>query len=232
MVQRAAVIDRRTPGMSAMRLVAIITYIVVNFAIWSALPSLHLGGGALVRLAAMLALIFVATLIHELGHAVAVHAVGGRIHAIMVMPLRLQLQPRRLKFARPAGVGDLGGYVSYTLDRIEPRRGHAIIAAAGPAANIALYLLASLAVVLLSDAQAPVVLLLGDQVIEHAGPAGLPSQAEVSAWIFRQQWLALIGALGTLSLGMALLNLIPFRGSDGDHILRALSARYRNGRKR
>lgn len=212
-----------------MRELAILAYLIVNFAIWSALPSIHLGGGFLARLVTVLLLMFVVTLVHELGHAAAVRWLGGQIKVIMVTPFHLQFKPRRLKLAMPAGRGDIGGYVSYTLDRIDPRRGHAIIAAAGPAANLALAALAMLVVAMLAEPHVATV------VSESSGmmhDARFPSDASIQAWLFRRQYSALAHALAVISGGLALFNLIPFKGSDGDHILFALSARYRRARTR
>jgi len=85
---------------------------------------------------AVLVIGFVAVLIHELGHAVAANTVGGRVSRIVVFPIEYVVASRKLRFVRHWGRGDLGGYVSYTLDRIEARRRHAIVAIAGPLANI------------------------------------------------------------------------------------------------
>jgi Zn-dependent protease len=84
----------------------------------------------------ILALVFVAILIHELAHALAAVAVGARVSRIVVVPFELTLRPRRLRLIRRRVRGDLGGYVSYTLDRIEASKRHAIVAIAGPLANI------------------------------------------------------------------------------------------------
>lgn len=85
----------------------------------------------------ILALVFVAVLIHELAHAAAAAAMGARVSRIVVVPFEYTLRPRKLGFLKHRVRGDLGGYVSYTLDRIEARRRHAIVAVAGPLANIA-----------------------------------------------------------------------------------------------
>lgn len=79
---------------------------------------------------------FVAVLIHELAHAVAANAVGGRVGRIVAFPLEFVVSTRKLRFTRHWGRTDLGGYVTYTLDRIEAAKRHAVVAGAGPAANI------------------------------------------------------------------------------------------------
>jgi Zn-dependent protease len=202
------------------RIVATILYVIINIAVIGALSELRLGGNYVARLGMVLLLTFCATLVHELGHALAVRATGGQIKVIVVVPFRLQLKPRRFKLAPPTGAGDIGGYVRYTLDRINARSKHGLIAAAGPAANILLALLAGLAALWLA---APPEL--------RPETPGLP-HGSVASWLLRRQLSDLSGALATLSAGMALLNLIPFKGSDGDHILHALSARYRRMRSK
>lgn len=203
-----------------MRIVATILYVIINIAVIGALSELRLGGNYLARLGMVLLLTFCATLVHELGHALAVRATGGQIKAIMVVPFRLQFKPRRFKLAPPAGAGDIGGYVRYSLDRINARSKHGMIAAAGPAANILLAIVAGSAALLLSAAPH----------LTSPIPPALPADVQVTNWLLRRQLSDLAGALATLSAGMALLNLIPFKGSDGDHILYALSARYRRTR--
>jgi Zn-dependent protease len=193
-----------------MRVVALALYVIVNIAVIGALSELRFGGSYLGRFALVLLLTFCATLVHELGHALAVRLTGGQIKTILVVPFRLQLKPRRLKLAAPTGAGDIGGYVRYTLDRINARSKHGLIAAAGPAANIVLAMLAGLAALWLAA----------------------PRNSEVASWLLHRQLSDLSGALAALSAGLAFLNLIPFKGSDGDHILHALSARYRRTRSR
>lgn len=75
-------------------------------------------------------------------------------------------------------------------------------------------------------------------VVEGAPPIGLPSTSPglpsdelIQAWVTRRRHIALAESLVVISAGMALLNLIPFKGSDGDHILYALSSRYRRTRR-
>jgi Zn-dependent protease len=142
----------------------------------------------------ILALVFAAILIHELAHAVAAVAVGARVSRIVVVPFEFTLRPRRLRLIRRPVRGDLGGYVSYTLDRIEARKRHAIVAVAGPFANI------------VTGLAAGGVHAGGVQLLDGVG--GLPAESAVAT------------AFAILSVGMGLANLIPFDGSDGTRLLR------------
>jgi Zn-dependent protease len=135
MVQRAAVLDRLAVPV-IMRPLAWVVLAITSIAAQGALAqsSWRLGvGGAWL---AILLIGFVAVLIHELGHAVVANAVGGRVGRIVVFPIEFTVTSRKLRLVRHWGRGDLGGYVTYTLDRVEARRRHAIVAIAGPAANI------------------------------------------------------------------------------------------------
>jgi membrane-associated protease RseP (regulator of RpoE activity) len=207
-----------------MRLIAALVYLIGVYAVLLALPNFYLPGNLGARLAAVWLAVFVATLAHEIGHAWAVRALGGQVRVFMVAPFKLQLKPRRLTLAIPIGNGDLGGYVSYTLDRVEARRGHALIAAAGPAANIVLALLAALAAVLIAGPQGIAAVATG-----YSG-GHPPSHAEFQAWMTRRDHIALAEFLAVVSAGMALANLIPFKGSDGGRIYGALTHRSRGKR--
>ncbi|CAN5522430.1 hypothetical protein BH10PSE14_BH10PSE14_18940 [soil metagenome] len=121
-----------------LRLVAKALLLLTSVAMYGALNALHARGGVLTSILLAALLTFVAILCHELAHAAAAHFVGARIRAIVALPFRLRLHPPRLELIGRGGRGDLGGYVSYTLDRIDVCRKHAIIAAAGPLANLVL----------------------------------------------------------------------------------------------
>lgn len=172
-----------------MRPAGIVLYVIANLFVLQALP-VWVGGNLLFRILLALLITFVATLAHELGHALAARLAGAEVRTMMVVPLRLQLRPRRFTLAGPAGNGDIGGYVTYTLDRIDTRRKRAWIAAAGPIANMVLSALVSVV--------APLFYVLG-------GRGAL-------------DWC---GTLAGFSFLMAIYNLIPFPGSDGQHLLQA-----------
>ena len=135
MVQRAAGVDRRAVPV-IMRPIAWVVLAITSVAAQGALAQSKLHVGISGAWLAVLLIGFVAVLIHELGHAVAANAVGGRVGRIVVFPVEFVVASRRLQLVRRWGRGDLGGYVTYTLDRIEARRRHAIVAIAGPVANI------------------------------------------------------------------------------------------------
>ena len=69
---------------------------------------------------------------------------GRRIDRFVAFPFELRFRPWRLGFAEPTGGRDLGGEVVDDVDWPETRREHALIAAAGPAANFLLALIAVL----------------------------------------------------------------------------------------
>jgi len=77
-------------------------------------------------------------LVHELGHAFTAQHLGMAVHAIAVGPFKVNFKPRRLGWSDQILGRDVGGSVVYdeTLGRFLSRRTHALIAAAGPAANL------------------------------------------------------------------------------------------------
>ncbi|HWU95229.1 MAG TPA: M50 family metallopeptidase [Sphingomonas sp.] len=180
-----------------MRALAILIFLVTGFGVIGVLADYFPGDAGLIpRLAIDAVLAFVVVLVHELGHAAAAWRFGADVRSIVVFPLELRLRPRKLRTKWKAGKGDLGGYVAYTLDRIDARRKHLVIAAAGPGANLLLALVAGLA----------------------ARQLGLTTLAGT-----------LLGALAMLSAGIGLANLVPFKGSDGQHILQGFRAARRAG---
>ena len=179
-----------------MRALAILVFLITAFGVMGLLSE-HLPGdsGFVARFAIDALLCFVAVLVHELGHAAAAHRLGADVHAIVALPFEYRTKQRRLRLKWRAGRADLGGYVSYTLDRIDARRKHMAIAVAGPVANLVLALLAG-------------------TVSASIGTASIAG--------------ALFGALSLLSAGMGIANLVPFKGSDGDHIRQGFRAGARN----
>jgi Zn-dependent protease len=150
-----------------------------------------------IAVVAALMLTFVSTLIHELAHAAAAGWLGADINKIVVLPFEFSLGQRRLRLVGRAGKGDLGGYVAYKLDRIAPRRKHAIIAVSGPVANLVTGLAAGWMAQSVSIAN-----------------------AAISAGDYRLSAAPLAMAFAMLSVGMGIGNLIPFDQSDGMRIWR------------
>lgn len=206
-----------------MRWVAWIVTFVAYLATSTALNEIGWAKAWLVRYGLAIILMFFVVLVHELGHAAAVLRVGGTIKSIMVFPLHFDVKARRLGFASLNTRGDVGGYVSYAIDRIATRRKYVIVAAAGPLANVAG---AALAILIAQQSHG----LAAAQT--HPSDGTLPSEAEFMLWLESARWAMWIGwcsALATgfalLSLGMAVANLLPFAGSDGTAILRGLFPR-------
>lgn len=214
-----------------MRVLAYLAFLVVMFAVHGALAPVYVE--PLGRLLIVICLSFVATLVHELGHAGAAWAVGAEVLSIAVLPFELRLRPAKLRFAsRSARNREVGGYVTYSLDRIDARRKHMIVAFAGPAANLVLAGAVLLLPMLLYPQlpAADVAVQIGSPPFTGGGPE-LPSQDKIDAYV--NQWRperavkALAMALAVLSAGAGLVNLIPFKGSDGNAIVSQFRARRR-----
>ena len=178
-----------------LRLFAKVLLLITAFAAMGALQAHRWPLGGLGAFVVACILTFFAVLVHELAHAAAAHWVGADILKIVALPFELRLRPRRLRFIGTAGHGDLGGYVSYHLDRIGAGRKHALIAAAGPFANLAAAVIAGFAAAMLDP---------GGPAMRYNDPAAP----------------ALAAAFMLVSLGMGLANLIPYDQSDGMHLWR------------
>jgi membrane-associated protease RseP (regulator of RpoE activity) len=217
-----------------MRHVATLLFLIVNFAVFGMLSDLRWSAGLLLYLPLTLMLSFVVILVHELGHALAAHRYGRRIERVVALPFEWRFRPFRLRMAESLSGRDLGGEVVYALDWPETRREHALIAAAGPAANFLLALIAVLLATWLAASAAPELSPLPAVVPGSAGvnpvpDALLPSDEEVARVLGAHARLTgatfvamLLKALALLSAGTGLANLIPYKDSDGDEIVDAL----------
>ncbi|MBN8807429.1 MAG: hypothetical protein J0I47_04210 [Sphingomonas sp.] len=145
---------------------------------------------------------FLAVLIHELAHAAMAWRLGATIHKIVVLPFEFSVRSRRLRIVRRAGHGDIGGCVTYNLDRISANVRHALIAAAGPVANVA---------------TAVVVGMFAYTSTYQSSYGRYDEPVGISMAI----------AFMLVSIGMGLSNLIPFDHSDGMRIWRYLILRGR-----
>ena len=222
-----------------LRVVAQALLMLTSIGVYGALGVLHAPGGALTSIVLVALLAFIAILAHELAHALAAHLVGARVHTIVAFPVRLRLRPRRIELIKRGAHhgGDLGGYVSYTLDRIDARRKHAIIAAAGPLANLALALLAATMAPWFDHPVLPPHAPVVASIAASRGD-GLPSDEQIRAWLASRPAIdarppatpIILFALAVLSGGLGLANLSPYGGSDGDHILNHWRRRARGSR--
>ncbi len=218
-----------------MRTLAYVLGFILNIMLYGG--AREVGGLEFWQAFALLAVLnFAAIVLHELGHAWAFLHVGGSVQKIVVMFLTYDVQKRRLKFSNRLIGSDIGGYVAgrYANDRPTVRE-IITVAAAGPLANVVsgtLVLMAALALIAVTQAPPAEVVIAG--VPPTGTPmANLPS-AEVMEQVFAEvdshQWhrkfrdvghTALM-LFGPLSLGLAVLNLLPYGGSDGQSIARAI----------
>ncbi|WP_448664545.1 site-2 protease family protein [Sphingomonas sp. CJ20] len=199
-----------------MKMLATALFLVCMIAVHGSLARhFHGDSGAVVRVLIVLVLSFIVTLVHELGHAAAVLAVRGHVTSIVVLPFAYRVGSGKLELARRMKNREVGGYVAFRIDAINARRKHAIVAAAGPAANVVLALALGVVIAALPESGIPA---------SHDGV--LPSAEVLRAWAADTAWRRalepLLAAMAALSAGVALTNLVPFRGSDGHAILRAL----------
>lgn len=176
-----------------MRLLAFLIFVVTGFATYEALHRVIPGSeGFPFRFAIVVGLSFIAVVAHEAGHALVARRMGARVRKFVAVPVSYDLEARKWRWVWRVRGGEVGGYVSYTLDAIDARRKQIAIAAAGPGASLLL------------------------------GVAGLGLAMVVSGFAG-----AVLQALGVLSFGLGVANLVPFAGSDGDAILRRIRATRR-----
>lgn len=220
-----------------MRLIVIVLSIVLNVMLYSG--GRDVGGLSWWQTFALLAVLNgIAILLHELGHAWAFRHVGGSVQKIAVLFWAYDVRKKRLSMnARLLG-SDVGGYV---VGRYAPTGPTAkaliIVAAAGPVANLVSGAMALIAAVMFgrqgADVGGPIAQITPGVISGTGVPAGLPSDAGIAAAFAHAESAAQAAALlnlaytsvllfGVLSLGLALLNLIPFRGSDGETIARGM----------
>jgi membrane-associated protease RseP (regulator of RpoE activity) len=218
--------------------------LVLNLALYVAGAQLA-GWHSIQTMAALAVLNFVAILLHELGHAWGFRHVGGRVHKVVVLFLAYDVAKRRFARSRLSAGGDVGGYVAGSFRPEGPTiRDQIIVSGAGPAANLVTGALAALAAVLIGPAVPPWLGMGASGPAEAVAPlpegglppspiAMLPSEAEVTAVLaqfdaatrafeWHQMGYAVLVLFATLSIGLALLNLLPYGGSDGQKIARAL----------
>lgn len=202
------------------------------------------------RLFIIVALIFLVTLVHEFGHAIAVWRQRGVVLKICVFGLTYKPGRREVAFEQIPGGGDIAGFVGYLPPEEDWTRGqYAAVAAGGPLADVMLGL-AALALVAIapvlepSSPTAPVaVAIQEDQLREPAPRAGafLPSTAEmarISAEVERRDSRRALSKgtgqagsmLALLAFASAVLNLLPYRGSDGAQLLELWRGRNRFAR--
>lgn len=196
--------------------ISVVAYVAATIAIS------HAGNfGGEVTLAVATLLMFIVTLIHELGHAVAVSQLGGSLHKIMVFPFQFDVRTRRFGMATGRHSGDIGGFVSYSLDHVDTSKREIMIAGAGPAANVATAALATLWLALAVQAPARP----GNFTISQTASAdgnGLTGSTVVALQPEGHIVEAWATAFVILSISAALCNLLPFAGSDGSQIVRML----------
>ncbi|TVP45287.1 MAG: M50 family peptidase [Gemmatimonadales bacterium] len=180
----------------------------------------------------VLLLLWVVTTVHEAGHALAVRLKGGRVEAFEVGrgPALRTVSPGGTRLA--LGLFPFGGKLVYR--GVPKGTGHAVVALAGPVANLLLAFL-----LLRSAVRAGQWFwLVPGSVVEILGGGRaiglLQGMRLIGSALASPTAAGLAFALGALSAVWAGLNLLPIPGvgSDGWAIVRSLAAAFRGERGR
>ena len=195
------------------------------------------------RLLLIVALSFLGTFVHELGHAAAIGWTGGTVRQFCVFGIAYAPDRRRFSLAGLSGHGDVAGFVrAKPPERGWTRREAALVMAGGPLFDIALGLVA-LAAVALASAQPGPAPSFAPVVREGAppvtAPGRLPDEADMERILMRHErdrsamWVGdAASMLALLAFGSAILNLLPRPGSDGAQLLELWRGRNRFAKKR
>jgi Zn-dependent protease len=177
---------------------------------------------------------FAAVFLHELGHAWAFRYVGGSVSRIVVLFGQYDVTAKQFSLSKRSGFGDIGGYVAGQYASAGPTvRDQIMVSVAGPAANI---LSGVIAGAIAWAWPSPVAPMASAPVDGSVDIATLPSSIDLPAILHQVDLAAQANDISTighaalilfavLSLGMALINLIPFHGSDGQKLLRSLNTK-------
>lgn len=192
---------------------------------------------------AFFGLSFVVTLIHELGHALAVWLQRGTVIEISVFGLTYAPGGRSFALKPLPPGGDLAGYVQFLPPEEDwTRRQYGIVTAAGPLADAVLALSALFMSMWLAapdpSMRAPVAVVAYDaSSTPTMVRSNLPSNEEHARNIAeeraRKRWApfkaseALVPMLMVVAFISSLGNLLPYRGSDGAKLLELWRGRNR-----
>lgn len=220
-------------------------YLLANFVAIVALAASPYFGilAAIIISSALTSLVI---LIHELGHAGAVWWLRGRVLILAVGPVAARFHPFSLGRTPSLAQDDreVGGFVVSTFDGAETTRKDIIVTVAGPLANLASAALIGFGLFVLTPNEAAPVgppMIVAEKMVSLDAPyrVALPSDADIERALRAERakkaaevWTPLASALLLLSAAAGMANLIPFRGSDGDHIRRALHDMNQLGRYR
>lgn len=187
-----------------------------------------------------LVMLFIATLFHEAGHAIAARRNGAQVLVFAALVFEYDLVRRKFgAMRRRLRNREIGGFVAYTWPLgAGTHRKEAIIAAAGPLANFAA---AALAMALVPAFASPPHRLQEAQLEAISVAGGDPSSksaaapSKLSDPVYAEQayrWYhidehdrsiryflgAALQVFALLSIGVGVINLVPFDGSDGEKL--------------
>jgi hypothetical protein len=220
------------------RLVAYLVYGTALFAAFGLIQSVARGELLIAAIMLVTVLTFIVTLFHEAGHAAAVLWLRGRVLVFSVGPICLKFRPLRISATPALRDREVGGFVTYSFQGWETMRKELAVAVAGPAANVVLALLAGLMTAAFIPERSPVqpqrIAVVADVERESETfiVAPLPSKEAMERAArdrkskeSRTFWIAILQAVMMLSIGTAIANMLPFRGSDGEVLRRYMRDR-------
>lgn len=224
-----------------MRILAISLWLFLNLWLAIAAFQLDLASNGFFVYGIFLVMLFVATLLHEAGHVIAARRNGARVLVFAALVFEYDLVRRKFgAMRRRLRNREIGGFVLYTwpLGAGTHRKG-AIIAAAGPLANFAA---AALAVALVPAFASPAPRLQASELETVSEASGDPSSksqevpSKLADPVYAEQayrWYhidqhdrsirhfieAALQVFALMSIGVGVINLLPFEGSDGAKLL-------------
>lgn len=219
-----------------MRLLANVLWGFLN--IWLAVAAfqLDLTTNGFVAYGIFLLMLFLAVIIHEAGHAIAAQRMGAKVAVLAAMFFEYDFEHRKFGWMRSVRHREIAGFVLYRWPMgAGTFRKEAIITAAGPLSNLAAAALA-VALVPLFAATPPApatveIVPIGSSggALQNSPVARLPSSEEINRALaeidaaerpeaFRKFIEAALQVFALLSVGVGVINLVPFDGSDGDRL--------------
>ena len=235
-----------------MRALATVLWSFLNLWLAIAAFQLDLTTNGFVAYCIFLVMLFIAVIFHEAGHALVARRVGARVLTFAALIFEYDFANRKFGWMRRKFGRELGGFVIYSWPLgAGTHRKEVAIAAAGPLAN---FVTAALAVALVPAFAPPAPSSPAMQIEPQAfASADTPDRREAPAAslpdpataalaydryrnenrepTFRHFIEAALQVFALLSVGIAVINLVQFDGSDGAKLRDQWRSTRRRGKR-